>query len=310
MNSRHRRLLSSQSVSAYLKISDGCSNGCAYCAIPSIRGKARSRTPEDILLEAQKLVQRGIKEIILIAQDTTAYGRDLKSRPRLSDLLTDLASVSGIRWIRLLYAHPAHLTTDDLAAIAGHKKICRYIDLPVQHIDDGMLQAMNRNVSAARISDIIVQARRVMPDVAIRTSLIVGFPGETPKRFQRLLDFVRDVRFDHLGVFTYSREEDTPAATLPSRISEKEKERRRDVIMSEQADISYAVNQALIGSVQEVLIEEKSDRADFAFVGRSRRQAPEVDGVTYIKDAGDKIGKIVNCKITGADHYDLFGEIL
>ncbi|MEE9912004.1 MAG: 30S ribosomal protein S12 methylthiotransferase RimO [Deltaproteobacteria bacterium] len=310
MTSRHERLLSSKSVTAYLKISDGCSNCCTYCAIPSIRGTARSRQPDDILSEAQKLAGRGIQEIILIGQDTTAYGRDLKNRPKLSGLLSDLASVPGIRWLRLLYAHPAHVTTDVLEAMADHKNICRYIDLPIQHIDDTILAAMNRRVSPGRIQEIIAEARRIMPDVALRTSLIVGFPGETPKRFERLLDFVRETRFDHLGVFTYSREEGTAAARMPSRISEKEKERRRESIMSEQADISHAINRKLIGTIQEVLVEEKSDRAGYAFAGRSRRQAPEIDGITYIKDAGAMIGDFIHCTITDADHYDLFGKIV
>ncbi|MDP2852709.1 MAG: 30S ribosomal protein S12 methylthiotransferase RimO [Smithellaceae bacterium] len=310
MSANHERVLPPHTASAYLKISDGCSNCCTYCAIPSIRGSARSRTPADILREAQTLADRGVKEIILIGQDTTAYGRDLKNRPKLSDLLGEMAAIEGISWIRLLYAHPAHITTDVLEAIASHKKICRYIDLPVQHIDDNILTAMNRKVSASRIVEIIGEARSIMPDVALRTSLIVGFPGETQKRFERLLDFIREIRFDHLGVFIYSREEGTAAAALPPRISEKEKERRRDVIMSEQADISHAINQRLIGTIQEVLIEEKNDRADDQFVGRCRRQAPEVDGVTYIKKTGAKIGRIVKCKIVSADDYDLFGEII
>lgn len=310
MTARHERVLSSASSTAYLKISDGCSNCCTYCAIPSIRGKARSRRPDDILREAENLVVRGIREIIVIGQDTTAYGRDLKIRPKLSRLLSDMASLSGLQWLRLLYAHPAHITTDILEAMAENEKICRYIDLPIQHIDDTILGAMNRKVSADQIKDFIRQARSIMPDVALRTSLIVGFPGETPKRFERLLDFVRDTRFDHLGVFTYSREEGTAAAKMPSRISEKEKERRRELIMSEQAGVSHAINQKLIGTTQEVLVEEKSDREGYAFVGRCRRQAPEIDGVTYVKGGGLKIRDLVKCEITAADHYDLFGKVI
>lgn len=309
MTSRHERILSPGAVTAYLKISDGCSNRCAYCAIPSIRGKARSRKPDDILLEAQGLIKRGIREIILIGQDTTAYGRDLKTRPTLPALLHDLAHLHGLQWLRLLYAHPAHITRDVLETMARHKQICRYIDLPVQHICSKILSAMNRGVTAEHISGIITQARSIMPDVALRTSIIVGFPGETQKRFDALLDFVRRARFDHLGVFTYSREEGTKAAIMPQRISGKEKERRRDAVMSEQADISHSINQSLIGSTQQVLIESKSDREGYAFIGRSRRQAPEIDGVTYVKDADAKIGRFVHCRITGADHYDLFGEI-
>jgi len=308
MTSKNERILSSNSATAYLKISDGCSNCCTYCAIPSIRGQARSRTPDDILTEAKTLIRRGIKEIILIGQDTTAYGRDLKSRPKLSTLLGDLAVLPDLQWLRLLYAHPAHITTDVLEAMAAHPAICRYIDLPVQHIDDAILAAMNRSVTAERILEIIAEARRIMPDVALRTSIIVGFPGETEKRFERLLDFVRRARFDHLGVFTYSREEGTKAADLPSRISEKEKERRRDAVMSEQADISHAINAAIIGSIQDVLIEEKSEREGYAYVGRSRRQAPEIDGVTYVKDTNARIGDLIRCKITSADHYDLYGD--
>lgn len=310
MTAQHERLLSSTSATAYLKISDGCSNCCTYCAIPSIRGSARSRQPDDILWEAQKLAAKGIKEIILIGQDTTVYGRDLKNRPKLSDLLSALASFSGVRWLRLLYTHPAHITTDILEVMADHEKICRYIDLPIQHIDDTLLTAMNRKVSAARICEIISQARNILPDVTLRTSIIVGFPGETSKRFESLLNFVRETQFDHLGVFTYSREEGTAAAKMPSRISETEKERRRDSIMSEQADISHVINRKLIGSIQEVLIEEKSDREGYAFVGRCRRQVPEIDGVTYLKGGNAKIGDFINCLITSADHYDLFGKII
>ncbi len=306
MTSQHKRILSSNAATAYLKISDGCSNCCTYCAIPSIRGKARSRTPDDILTEAQSLIRRGIKEIILIGQDTTSYGRDLKGKPKLSSLLEELAALRGLSWLRLLYAHPAHISTDVLEAMAAHKNICRYLDLPVQHIDDTILAAMNRKVTAARISEIMAEARRMMPDVALRTSIIVGFPGETPKRFERLLAFVDEARFDHLGVFTYSREEGTKAFDLPSRISEKEKERRKDAVMSEQAEISRAINAKLVGSTQDVLIEESSEREGYAFVGRCRRQSPEIDGVTYVKNANVMIGDIIKCRITSADHYDLY----
>jgi ribosomal protein S12 methylthiotransferase len=308
MNFQHPRILSSTSSSAYLKISDGCSNRCSYCVIPSIRGAARSRRPDDILHEAEILAKRGIKEIIITAQDTTAYGKDLKGRPRLSELLKNMAKIKNIKWIRLLYAHPARVTTDLLEIIAANEKICRYIDLPIQHIDDDILTAMNRKVTGAKIKNIIAQARSIIPGVALRTSLIVGFPGETPIRFNKLIDFTNETIFDHLGVFIYSKEEGTSAANLKSHISEKEKERRREIIMNEQAAISRTINATLVGSMQEVLIEGKSDRDDYAFMGRCRRQAPEIDGVTYIKKSKVEIGQIVNCKITSADEYDLFGE--
>jgi ribosomal protein S12 methylthiotransferase len=310
MNYQHPRILSTTAASTYLKISDGCSNRCSYCVIPSIRGAARSRKPDDILREAEILANRGIKEIIITAQDTTNYGRDLKGRPRLSALLNDMAKIKSLKWIRLLYAHPARVTTDLLEIIASNEKICRYIDLPIQHIDDDILKAMNRKVTGATIKKVIAQARRTIPGVALRTSLIVGFPGETPTRFNKLLDFVNETKFDHLGVFTYSREEGTIAANLKSHVSEKEKERRRETIMNEQATISAAINKTLIGSTQEMLIEGESDREDYAYVGRCRRQALEIDGVTYIKKSKIQIGKIVKCKITSADEYDLFGEII
>ena len=310
MTAQHVRALPDTAVSAYLKISDGCSNCCSYCVIPAIRGKARSRQPDDILREAEMLAARGIKEIIITGQDTTAYGRDLKSHPRLPDLLNDMTRIKGIRWIRLLYAHPANITPEMMKSIAGNKKICRYIDLPVQHIDDNILEAMNRKVTGAGIKEIIVRAREIIPGVALRTSIIVGFPGETQKRFDKLLDFIRETKFDHLGVFPYSREEGTKAALLPSRISEKEKERRRDIIMNEQAAISHQINQGIIGSTQEVLIEGKSDRLDYDYAGRCRRQAPEIDGITYVKGKPVRPGTIVRCRIIAADDYDLFARII
>lgn len=310
MNYRHARILPSTSASTYLKISDGCSNHCSYCVIPSIRGAARSRKPDDIFCEAELLATRGIKEIIITAQDITNYGRDLKGRPRLSALLSGMAKIKNIKWIRLLYAHPARVTPDLLETIAASEKICCYIDLPIQHIDDDILKAMNRKVTGAKIKKVIAQARQIIPGIALRTSLIVGFPGETPTRFNRLLDFVNEIQFDHLGVFTYSREEGTIAAKLKSHVSEKEKERRRETIMNEQAVISAAINKTLIGSTQEVIIEGKSDHRDFPHVGRCRRQAPEIDGVTYIKNFKGKTGSIVKCKITSADDYDLFGEVI
>lgn len=310
MNCNHRRMLPASAFSTYLKISEGCSNHCSYCVIPSLRGAARSRPPDDILREAEQLAQRGIREIIITAQDTTRYGRNLKGRIRLSDLLDDLTQIKGIEWIRLLYAHPARITADLLNVIAENEKICSYIDLPIQHIDDTLLKAMNRRVTAAEIRQTIAQIRQCIPDVALRTSLIAGFPGETPARFNRMLDFVRQIRFDHLGVFTYSREEGTKAAGLRYHVPQREKERRREMIMHEQMEISASINTSLIGSVQEVLIEGESDRPDYPYIGRCRRQAPEIDGVTYLKGPSSLTGRIVKCKITSADEYDLFGKII
>jgi ribosomal protein S12 methylthiotransferase len=310
MNADHPRLLPPFTATAYLKIADGCSNHCTYCIIPAIRGKARSRHLNDILREAAGLVEKGVKEIILIAQDTTAYGRDLKEKQGLSLLLQKLAAMEQLRWIRLLYTHPAHLTEDVLTIMAAEEKVCRYIDIPIQHIDDTILKTMNRRTGSNQIFAVIEKARTLMPDIALRTSLMTGFPGETNTRFQRLVDLIRNIRFDHLGVFIYSREEGTPAAAFSSRISEREKQRRRNLLMEEQATISFQINQSLIGSRQECIVEGKSDRADYPFYGRCRRQAPEIDGMTYLKGKNLTIGEILSCTITEATEYDLFGEIV
>jgi ribosomal protein S12 methylthiotransferase len=215
MHAGDRRQLSAPLYSAYIKIADGCSNRCSYCVIPTIRGKARSRAVDDVVEEAQTLAARGVRELIVTAQDTTAYGSDLKGKPTLALLLRRLAEIDGLAWIRLLYTYPAHLTEALFLAMAAEEKICRYIDIPIQHSDDAVLKAMHRQGNSALIRRTIATARSIMPDIAVRTSLIVGFPGETDRRFAGLLSFVREIRFDHLGVFTYSREEGTPAAALP-----------------------------------------------------------------------------------------------
>jgi len=294
--------------SAYLKIAEGCSNRCAYCIIPDIRGRARSRPPADILTEAQALAGQGVKELIVIAQDTTAYGFDLRSRPKLTNLLSELAAVDGISWIRLLYAYPTKITPELIRCLEGEKKICSYLDMPIQHIDDDILKAMHRHGDSRGLREVIRMVRDSGPGIAIRTSLIVGFPGETRRKFDRLADFVREMRFDHLGVFTYSREEGTAAASFPSRISEAEKNRRRDVLMEEQASISFGLLQQKVGALEEVLIEGKSDLPDYPFLGRNSRQAPEIDGVTYVRGKRLKPGQIIPVRIQAANEYDLFAE--
>ena len=310
MTASHRRLISAPAHSAYLKIADGCSNRCSYCAIPAIRGKARSRTIDDIVKEAEFLAAQGVRELIITAQDTTAYGMDRKEQPTLSRLLGHVASVSGISWIRVLYTYPAHLTEELLRTMAGEGKICHYLDIPIQHIDDAILRAMHRRGDSKLIRNAIKKTREIVPDIALRTSLITGFPGETPRRFESLLSFVREIRFDHLGVFTYSREEGTEAAAFPSRISEKEKQRRRDLLMEAQAKISGDINSTLIGTRQEVLVDGKGDLAGYTHVGRCRRQAPEIDGVTHIRGGATETGALVACRIIAADDYDLFAEII
>jgi ribosomal protein S12 methylthiotransferase len=310
MNAGHRRLSSTPHPSAYIKIADGCSNRCSYCVIPTIRGKARSRRVADVVKEAERLAAGGVRELIVTAQDTTAYGRDLKGKPTLSLLLRELAAVDGLAWIRLLYTYPAHLTEELLRTIADESKICNYLDIPIQHGDDAILRAMHRRGDATLIRDVVAKARAIIPGVALRTSIIVGFPGETPRRFENLISFVRELRFDHLGVFPYSREEGTAAAVLPSRISEKEKERRRNIVMEEQAVISCEINTTLIGTRQDILVEEKSDLPGYAAVGRCRRQAPEIDGVTHLRGGNPEAGAFVTCRITTADDYDLYADMI
>ncbi len=310
MNAGHKRLISTSAGSAYIKIADGCSNRCSYCMIPAIRGRARSRAIGDIVREAETLASRGIRELIVTAQDTTAYGLDRRDKPELSLLLRELATVRGISWIRLLYTYPSRLTPQLLRTIADEEKICPYLDIPIQHSDDAVLAAMHRRGDNALIRRAIADAREIVPGVALRTSLIVGFPGETPRRFENLLAFIREIRFDHLGVFPYSREEGTAAAALPARISEREKERRRDIIMEEQAQISREINAALIGTRQAVLVEGKGELPGYGRIGRCRRQAPEIDGVTHIRGGNPETGTIVACRIVDADDYDLFAEII
>ncbi len=310
MNAGHKRLVSTPSNSAYLKIAEGCSNHCSYCVIPSIRGKARSRAIDDIVKEAKRLAAAGTRELILTAQDTTAYGLDRRDRPTLNLLLRELAAIDGLSWIRLLYTYPIRLTEELLRTISEEKKICHYLDIPVQHSDDAILAAMRRQGDCDLVRKAIARARQILPDVALRTSLIVGFPGETRRRFENLLTFVREIRFDHLGVFTYSREEGTKAAALPSRISEREKERRRNLVMEEQAQISREINNALIGTQQKILVEGKSELEGYTRMGRCRRQAPEIDGVTHLRGGNPKVGTIVACRIIAADDYDLYAEIL
>ncbi|MDI9571212.1 MAG: 30S ribosomal protein S12 methylthiotransferase RimO [Pseudomonadota bacterium] len=310
MDAAHPRRLMTPPHTAYLKIAEGCGNRCSYCIIPSLRGPARSRAPEDIVAEARKLARRGVRELILIAQDTTAYGRDLPGRPSLAQLLRELAGLEELAWIRLLYSHPAKITPELIRTLSGDAKICPYLDMPIQHIDDEILAAMNRKGDGQRIRALLETLRGEAPDIALRTSLIVGFPGETKKKFEMLLDFVQTARFDHLGVFPFHREEGTAAAALPARIPAAEKERRRELIMAAQAEISAELLSRRRHAVEATLIEGKSGRTDYPFVGRTRRQAPEIDGVTFVRGKGLRPGRIVSVRITAAAVYDLFGEVV
>ena len=298
----------STALYGYLKIAEGCSNRCTYCIIPSIRGPFRSRPLDDLAAEAGRLAAEGTREIILIAQDTTAWGRDLRGRPTLNGLLKRLCAIEGPRWIRLLYAYPKNITAELLATMAAEDKMCRYLDIPVQHIDDRVLKAMNRKGTSAFLRKKIDEIRRAVPGAALRTSLIVGYPGETEDAFERLLRFVEEARFESLGVFTYSPEEGTRAAEMHGQVPEQEKRRRQALVMEAQAAIADEIGLARIGAVEDVLIEGRTGRKDFPWRGRTRFQAPEIDGITYVRDAALAPGEIVRCRINDAALYDLYAE--
>jgi ribosomal protein S12 methylthiotransferase len=304
------RLFTTAPGSVYIKISEGCSNCCSYCTIPRIRGKLRSRTLPSILLEAEQAVSRGAKEINLIAQDTTAYGRDLGDGTDLVRLLQGLTRIESLKWIRLLYAHPAHITPELISLIREEKKICKYLDLPLQHVDDRLLHAMNRPVSEKDVRELLDRLRQEVPGITLRTSLMVGFPWETEKRFQKLLEFVREAQFDLLGVFHYSREEGTAAAAMKGQVSERIKARRYHQIMRLQKQISRKKQKKQIGSRVEVLVERPGMSSDVLWEGRTQGQAPEVDGMTFLTKGGSWPGEIVKVQITDATSYDLYGEIL
>jgi ribosomal protein S12 methylthiotransferase len=303
------RILSSGPGSAYIKIAEGCSNCCSYCVIPQIRGKLRSRSIPSVVAEAQAAAAQGVKEINLIAQDITAFGQDVRDGRDLAALLRELVRVEGIRWIRLLYAHPAHITADFIAILRDEPKICKYLDLPIQHIDDRILQAMNRSPSSRALQNLLSQIRGEIPNIALRTSLMVGFPGETKKAFQKLLRFVGDFEFDHLGVFTYSPEEGTRAQKMKGRVPAEIQKERFHQIMALQKKISRKKQKKQLGSRVEVLIEGPGKNSRSLWEGRTQRQAPEIDGRTYITRGEGIPGEIVEATISRVGAYDLYGEI-
>lgn len=304
------RLQSSPHYTAYLKIAEGCSNNCAYCVIPALRGALRSRPFATLLSEARQLVEGGVKELNLIAQDITAYGKDLADRPTLEMLVTELAKLEGLKWIRLLYAYPDGVTDSLISLIKNEPKVCKYLDLPIQHIADPILKRMNRRSDEQQIRDLIAKLKTEIPDIAIRTSLIVGFPGETNDDFKKLLQFVEETRFDRLGVFCYSREEGTPAADMQDQVSERVKRERHKKLMRTQARVSFKHNRTLVDSEEDVLIEGYSEETELLLKGRSSRQAPDVDGLVYITAGNANVGDIVRLKITDSSDYDLIGEIV
>ncbi|UPU35430.1 30S ribosomal protein S12 methylthiotransferase RimO [Geomonas paludis] len=304
------RLQSSPHYTAYLKIAEGCSNNCSYCVIPSLRGAHRSRPFATLMAEAKALVESGVKELNLIAQDITAYGRDLPEQPSLELLVQELAKLEGLKWIRLLYAYPDGVRDSLIELIKNEPKVCKYLDLPIQHISDPVLKNMKRRSGEADIRALIAKLRKEIPDIAIRTSLIVGFPGETNEDFKTLLQFVEETRFDRLGVFCYSREEGTPAAEMPDQVSERVKRERHKKLMRTQARVSFKHNRTLVDSEEDVLVEGYSEETELLLKGRSSRQAPDVDGQVYITAGNANVGDIVRLKITDSSDYDLIGEII
>lgn len=302
-----QRILTTPSHWAYLKISDGCSNCCTYCAIPSIRGPFRSRTQDDIILEAKALAENGVKEIIVIAQDTTRYGEDIYGKPVLDELLYKLNEIDGIEWIRLLYCYPDRITDSLLKAMTECEKVLHYIDLPLQHASGKILRAMNRHGDDKSLLSLIEKIRDYMPDCIIRTTFITGFPGETEEDFEILSEFVNEARFDRLGCFSYSPEEGTPAEKLPDRVDPETAVRRGEIIMEQQFGIFSDKLEALVGNVHKCIIEEYDGYLD-CYKGRTWMDAPEIDSaISIVSEKELVIGEITDILITAAEEYDLIG---
>lgn len=303
------RIQSTPTYSAYVKIADGCDNCCSYCVIPELRGGFRSRPMESIIKEVEALALRGVKEINLIAQDSTRYGEDIYGKLKLAELLKELNNINGIEWIRILYCYPTHFTDELIKVMANTPKVCKYLDLPLQHADDEILEAMNRRGSQGDILKLINQLRESMPDITIRTSFIVGLPGETEEKFETLVNFVKQVKFDRVGVFTYSKEEGTPAFEMKGQVPEEIKQQRYHTLMSLQQEISYERNQKWLGKVITVLVEGKSVDDEELCIGRSEGDAPGIDGNVYF--AGNyQPGDFVQVKVVKAYNYDLLGEVV
>jgi len=304
------RILTTPEYMAYLKIAEGCDNRCSYCAIPSIRGKFRSRTVEDIIAEAKQLDALGVRELCVVAQDITRYGLDLYGEYKLAYLLRQITENTSIPWIRLLYCYPDKITDELVAEIRDNPRIVKYIDIPLQHVSDRMLLAMNRHGDGKTVRDAVARLRREIPDIIIRTTFIVGFPDESEEDFCELCEFVKETEFDRLGVFTYSAEEGTVAAELPNQIDEQVKQDRMDIIMREQADINLKKNEAMIGKTLKVLCEDYDAVGEIHF-GRSYADAPEIDGKIYFRSSKRIApGSFVNVKIREALDYDLVGRAI
>ncbi len=303
------RIISTQPFYAYLKIAEGCSNGCTYCAIPAIRGKFRSRTIENILEEARWLADNGVTELVVVAQDTTRYGEDIYGESRLPELLTELCKIEGFHWIRTLYLYPERITDKLIDTIAEQDKLVKYFDIPIQHCNADILKRMNRCGSRETLTELICKIRARIPNVIIRTTLITGFPGETQEQFEELAEFANDMRFERLGCFAYSAEEGTPAAKFEGQLPDEEKERRSDVIMEQQMFINDVQNQEMIGKVVEVVTEGFDRYAECCF-GRSAADAPEIDGkIFFSSERKLTVGEYVKVKIDDTLDCDLLGTV-
>ena len=304
------RLLTTPEYWGYLKIAEGCSNNCTYCAIPSIRGPQRSRTIESCVEEATALAKSGIKELIVIAQDTTRFGEDLYGEPKLHELLTELCKIEELVWIRILYCYPERLSDELIDVIAKEEKICKYIDLPLQHCNKDVLKRMNRKGDRESLTKLIEKIREKIPDVTIRTTLITGFPGETDEQFEELAEFVKEMKFDCLGCFAYSAEEGTPAAKLPDQIESDVKVHRGELIMDAQYGIVLKNNESLIGKTFKTVVDGYDPYTD-VYEGRTMRDAPEIDGkISFVYDGSLQPGDFIDVKVTDFNEYDLIGEAL
>lgn len=304
-----RRILTTGGHFAYLKIAEGCDKHCTYCIIPKVRGRYRSVPMESLLKEAEELAAEGVKELIVVAQETTIYGMDLYGKKALPELLRKLCRIEGLRWIRILYCYPEEINDELITVMKEEPKICHYLDLPIQHGCDTILKRMGRRTTNAELVGMIEKLREEIPDICIRTTLITGFPGETEEEHEELLSFVEEMEFDRLGVFTYSQEEDTPAALMPEQVPEELKERRREQLMELQQEIAFDAALSMEGKIVDAMIEGKVAEED-AYVARTYKDAPNVDGFLFINTKRELMtGDFVKCRITGAYEYDLIGEL-
>lgn len=304
------RVKSSPFYSTYVKIAEGCANHCSYCVIPRLRGTLRSRSIDSIVAEVRRMTADGVKEVNLIAQDITAYGAERDDGARLEGLLRELVKIDELRWLRLLYAYPDGISDELIELIATEEKICNYLDIPLQHVDDAILKQMNRRVDEGTIRGLIRRLRERIPELTLRTSFIVGFPGETEEQFAKLHEFVNEGHFERVGVFRYSREEGTTAAGMEGQIPERVKKSRYAKLMKSQQRVSFRRNRALVGRVEPVLVEGYSEETELLLRGRCIRQAPDIDGQVYITAGNAEVGDIVDLRITDSSDYDLIGEIV